>query len=212
MTSPTNPLSPDRLDPTRAIQPTQGHEQSPSNGAFAQLMQTPATAQEAQINPSSAPSPMNILPGTHPMGGPSFDSMQSQLNIASSHIADMQAQIQTPGLKIMPQDRDLLSKHLGNATDNLRAVNTKLGVSSPPAEPLTGPLGQFMSLINDGANNIASAKQKLSSIASSTDSLNPTEMLLVQVKVNQAQQQIDFASSILSNTVNAFKTLMNLQI
>jgi hypothetical protein len=156
---------------------------------------------------------MNILPGTSPMSGPSLNTVQSQLVNAQSNISDMQAQMQTPGLKIRAQDKDLLTKNMSSATDNLRAANGKLGVNpGPMPEPLTGPLGKFMSLINDGSSQIAGAKQKLADFAHSNGTLNPAELLLVQVKINQAQQQIEFSSMLLSKAVDDFKQLMNIQI
>jgi hypothetical protein len=69
-----------------------------------------------------------------------------------------------------------------------------------------------MSLINDGSSQIAGAKQKLADFAHSNGTLNPAELLLVQVKINQAQQQIEFSSMLLSKAVDDFKQLMNIQI
>lgn len=208
MASPTNPLRPDQIYSTRGIQPAQENQEQ-IGGNFAEMMQNP----QAKNIGSSAPSPMNILPGTNPVSGPSYDTMQTQLAMATNNINDMQIQSQTPGLKIRPQDKDQLVKNMSLASDNLRTANTKLGVDpGPNPVPSDGPLGKFLSLINDGSQQISSAKQKLSSIASEPGKLNPAEMLLVQVKINQAQQQIEFSSILLSKVVDDFKQLMNIQI
>ena len=207
MSSPTNPLRPDQIYPTRGIEPSQQAEEG-VGGNFQEMMQNPGVKPSA----ANAPSPMNILPGTNPVSGPSVDTMQAQLNASQNNINDMQAQLQTPNLKIRPQDKDMLIKNMGHATDNLRAANTKLGVPTGPTPVAQdGPLGKFVSLINDGSSQIQSAKQKLHDLATSNN-LNPAEMLLVQVKLNQAQQQIEFSSVLLSKVVDDFKQLMNIQI
>ncbi len=207
MTSPTNPLRPDQIDPLRGIQPTEEAEES-MGGNFAQMMGPSAN----KISQSTAPSPMNVLSGTNPVSGPSYDTMQSQLGLTQNQLSDMQAQMRTPGLRIRPQDKDLLTNHMMNASDNLRVVNTKLGINNPPPTTLDGPLGKFIGLLNGGSEQILSAKQQLSSFAQTPDKLNPAEMLLVQVKINQAQQQIEFSSMLLSKVVDDFKQLMNIQI
>jgi hypothetical protein len=209
MTSPTNPLRPDQIDPTRSIQPSQEIEEGTGSNSFAEMMQSPATMTQS----SQAPSPMNILPGTKPISGPSYDTMQTQLVQSGSNISDMQQQMNTPGLRIKPQDKEMLVKNMTNASSNLRAANTKLGINPGPSpEPAEGPFGKFLSLINDGTAQIASAKQRLANISSSGGTINPAEMLMVQVKINQAQQQIEFSSILLSKVVDDFKQLMNIQI
>lgn len=208
MTSPTNPLRPDQIDPLRGIQPSQEAEEG-SGGNFAEMM----GQSMSKTTQSSAPSPMNVLAGTNPVSGPSYDTMQSQLGMAQSNLANMQTQMQMQGLKIRPQDRDLLTNQMMNANDNLSVVNAKLGLPQPQVpSPVTGPLGKFLGLINSGSQQILDAKQQLSSYAQTPDKLNPAEMLLVQVKINQAQQQIEFSSILLSKVVDDFKQLMNIQI
>jgi hypothetical protein len=139
--------------------------------------------------------------------------MQSQLNVANTGLSNMQAQMQTPGLKIRPQENSALINHMSQASDSLRAANGKLGIEQGPIPPAgEGPFGKFMSLLTDGSSQIASAQNKLNEMSSSPTGLNPAEMLLVQVKINQAQQQIEFSSVLLSKVVDDFKQLMNIQI
>lgn len=208
MASPTNPLRPDQIDPLRSIQPTEETEEG-VGGNFADMMQSPSIKSQNSL----APSPMNILPGTNPVGGPSVDTMQSQLVNSQNSMNDMNSQASYPGLKVTPQDREMLVKNMSQATTNLRAANTKLGLNPGPApQAQDGPLGKFLSLLNDGTAQISQAKQKLASIASTPGALNPAQMLMVQVKINQAQQQIEFSSILLSKVVDDFKQLMNIQI
>lgn len=209
MTQPTNPLRPDQIDPLRSIQPSQEiEEEGPGN--FAEMMQNPTQKMPQTIK---APSPMSILPNTNPVSGPSYETMQSQLNMATTHINDMQTQMQTPGLKIKPQEHAALINHMSQASDALRSANSKLGIDNEPlASTGDGPFSKFMSLITDGSKQIATAQNQLNDISKSPDQLNPAQMLSVQVKINQAQQQIEFSSILLSKTVDAFKQLMNIQI
>lgn len=208
MTSPTNPLRPDQIEPLKTIQPSQAIEEG-AGGNFADMMQN-TTTKAPQT--TQAPTPMSILPGVNPVSGPSYDTMQSQLKLASNNIQDMQAQMQTPGLKLRPQDNYALVNHMTQASDSLRSANNKIGVDPGPMPSSgDGPFSKFMSLITDGSKQIASAQNKLNDIASSPN-INPGEMLMVQVKINQAQQQIEFSSVLLSKAVDDFKQLMNIQI
>lgn len=209
MSNPTNPLRADQIDPLKNIQPSQEIEEGgPSN--FAEMMQNPPKTSQETVQ---APSPMSILPSINPVSGPSYETMQSQLNLSKTGLSDMQAQIQTPGLKIKPQENTVLLNHMSQASQTLRAVNTKLGINPEPMPSIKeGPFGKFMSLITDGSNQIASAQNQLNQMSNSPTGLNPAEMLMVQVKINQAQQQIEFSSVLLSKVVDDFKQLMNIQI
>lgn len=210
MGSPINPLQPDRIQPAKGINPSESMQENQGQSAFSQIMKEPLNVQTPG---TQAPSPMNILPQNNPVSGPSFETMQQSLNASQNNLNDMANQIQTPGLKIKTQDRDTILGNLTQANDHLRTVNTKLGANpGPQPKPLEGPLGAFVSLINGGAQQIAQAKQQLVNISQTPDTLNPAEMLMVQVKMNQAQQQIEFSSVLLSKVVDDFKQLMNIQI
>lgn len=209
MTSPTNPLRPDQIDPLKNIQPSQEIEEG-GNGDFAEMMQNPTQKMPQSIK---APSPMSILPNLNPVSGPSYDTMQSQLKVANNHLNDMQTQMQTPGLKIRPQEHATLVNHMTQASDALRSANNKLGIDSEPITSSSdGPFSKFMSLITDGSKQIATAQDQLTAMSKTPDQLNPAQMLSVQVKIGQAQQQIEFSSILLGKAVDAFKQLMNIQI
>ena len=69
-----------------------------------------------------------------------------------------------------------------------------------------------MNYLADGQQQLASAQRQLQSLKAKGDSLAPADFLLVQVKLNKAQQELDFTSVLLANAVSGFKTLMNVQL
>ena len=69
-----------------------------------------------------------------------------------------------------------------------------------------------MNYLADGQQQLVSAQRQLQSLKAKGDSLAPADFLLIQVKLNKAQQELDFTSVLLSNAVSGFKTLMNVQL
>lgn len=143
--------------------------------------------------------------------------MLTQVKHAHSTLGDISNQLNTPKLKLRSSDKYLLKNKLNNTTANLRAVNAKLGTNEEKQEEalpakFQGPLGRFMNLLADGQQQLVSAQKQLQSLKSKGSSLAPADFLLIQVKLNKAQQELDFTSVLLSNAVSGFKTLMQVQL
>lgn len=190
----------------------------PTGQPFSSLMKT---GESPLTNTGKAPmiSPFDLMQSGHSpiTQAATTDNLLAQVKHAHSTLGDISNQLNTPKLKLRSSDKYLLKNKLNNTTANLRAVNAKLGANeekleeAPPTK-LQGPLGRFMNLLTDGQQQLVSAQRQLQSLKSKGGSLAPADFLLIQVKLNKAQQELDFTSVLLSNAVSGFKTLMQVQL
>jgi hypothetical protein len=144
-----------------------------------------------------------------------MDSVQQQMKATSSQLGDINQKLNTPNLKLKPSEKFLVRSKLEDAHTNIREAAQKVGVeptSDIDTKGLQNPIAKFMALIGDGQEQLESAQNMLSKMSSSGQLVNPGDLLLAQVKINRAQQQLDFSSIVLSKAIEGIKTLFNVQI
>ena len=147
--------------------------------------------------------------------GADVKTLLTQVVTAQSTIGDLNNELNTPKLKLKQSQRWLLKQKLSNSNAHLRSANEKLGNPAAAAfeEPKEGgPLVKFMSYLTDGQTQLNQAHQKLSELSASGKTLNPTDLLLIQIKLSKAQQEMEYSSVVLSKAVDDMKTLMNVQL
>lgn len=129
-------------------------------------------------------------------------------------LGDMNADLNTKNLKLKQSQRYLLRSKLKNANGYLKAANAKMGVEVPQTAPATGGgiLGKFLDYVSEGQSNLAAAQQQLLNLKGKGDALKPADFLAIQLKLAHAQQEIEYASIMLSKAVDDMKTLMNIQL
>jgi len=215
---PTKDLSnAERISPTVKI--GEDNKALPTGQPFSSLMKA---GESPLANTGKAPmiSPFDLMQSGHSpiTQAATMDNLLAQVKHAHSTLGDISSQLNTPKLKLRSSDKYLLKNKLNNTTANLRAVNAKLGADEEkpeeeaPTTKFQGPLGRFMNLLTDGQQQLVSAQRQLQSLKSKGGSLAPADFLLIQVKLNKAQQELDFTSVLLSNAVSGFKTLMQVQL
>jgi hypothetical protein len=207
--------SPDRLDPIKKIgEDKQAGGPTPQPGSFESAMEKAAQ----QANPATKPgsvSPMELAQNQTPLTqGPTFDSLFSQTKSVQGMLGDINVNLQTKNLKLKQSDRASLRNKLTNANSYLKAANTKIGaeVIEEPQATGGGILGKFLGLVTQGQSNVAAAQKQLLDMKSKGASLNPADFLAIQIKLSHAQQEIEYASMMLANTVTGLKTLFNIQL
>jgi hypothetical protein len=206
----------DRIIPTKPITP--GEEKVPVGQPFSSFMQ------EAQGMPTSAASgkaPM-VSPFDLPAHGtalgtsaPTFDTLLNQVNNAQSTLGDLNTHLTTPGLRLKPSTKYLVKNKLQDANTNFRVTNAKLGAAIPEEPSMSefkGPLGKFLALVQDGQQQMQSAQSQLQDLKDKGTNMQPADFLLVQVKMNKAQQELEYTSVLLSTAVSALKQLMQVQL
>jgi len=204
-----NPQVP-RINQIESAQPVGSSQESTGTGkSFSSYMeqQTPSST-----NTSSSVSPMDLARSNVSTGAPTIESVNSQMNAASSALGDLQNKLNTPNLKLKPSQKYLLRNKLQEANQQIRQVAEKSGVDvGSPVNTLSrnNPLGKFLSLISDGEIKLNQAQTSLASLKAP---LSPAELLMMQFKLSRAQQEIEYSSVLLSKAVDDIKTIFNIQI
>jgi hypothetical protein len=200
---PTGPVGSERKETGMPTQPFQSFMQQPS-GAL-----TPRV--------TSAPSPFELSQGQQSFlpGKPTFDTLLSQVNSAQQSMGDLSNQLNTPNLRLNRAQRYLLGNKLSDAKAHIRSAATKFGVEESPEESggaIATPLGKFLAMLTDGQYQLQAAKEQLQKMQSSGKQLHPADFLLIQVKLNKAQVEIEYSSVLLSKAIDAMKQLFNIQL
>jgi hypothetical protein len=206
--------TPDRISPGKPLEADKPLSQPPST--FESYMQGagPETRSPA-ASPTAGGSPLAAMqPGTGAPGAPTLDSLLSQARSAQDSLGTVEQQLQTPNLKLKRSQTHLLKNKLQDSNEYLRSASAKLGIESSPLQLPSGasPIGRFLAYINDGQDQLDSVQQKLKELAASKNDIRPAEMLFIQVKMSQAQQEIEYSSTLLSKVIDSIKTIMNTQL
>jgi len=165
---------------------------------------------------SSMISPFALMQGQPPLAqSPTMDTLLAQINNTQSTMGDINSQLNTPNLKLKSSTKYLVKGKLSDANDNLRTFNSKIGANVPEEPDIStfkGPLGRFFAYLTDGQNQMNAAKQQLQDLKDKGTNISPGDFLLIQVKLNKAQQLLEFTSVLLSNAVSDIKQMMQIQL
>jgi len=215
-----NPIPPENVGGPSGVNKPKGFEQEtqikPNQEEFQAYMKEPLE-QPAGTPETGAPSPMDIAgKGQGGQGTVSIESILNQTSQSENLLNTLQNNLNTPNLKLKRSHQKLLNNKLQDANRYLSSAADKLGLpKQPPSEipSSSGPIAKFLGYITDGQNQIAQIKQKISEVSQQGQKgLNPGEMLSLQVKISQAQQEIEYSSVLLSKVVDALKQTLNIQI
>lgn len=221
----TTPSPFDKLPGTEKIgaTPPIGQEtgKTPSQ-SFQSYMEKASTTQipgaPGSKTPAATGSPFDLAAGkTNPLAtGPTMQTLLTQAMQAQTTLGDISNSLNTPKLKLKQSQKYLLKNKLTSANAHLRSANAKLGVEPPKEEEEApsdgGPFGKFLSLVTDGQNQLEAAQSQLKSLNSTGENVNPAQLLLVQLKLNKAQQELEYSSIMLSNAVSDIKMLFGIQL
>ena len=216
MTAPSSPLpdqSPDKITPSKSLEPDQAIRQSQSGTSFESHMQK-GTPPQGTPQAAGSPNPMQIArPSNMQMGTPSMDSLTMQAKTAQDSLGTVEQQIKTPNLKLKRSQAHLLKNKLTDAQEYSRAAAAKLGVETPPMKPPSGGmLDRFLGYINDGQDQFVAIQSKLAEMSASGKQLDAGDMMLMQAKMNVAQQEVEYSSTLLSKVISSITTIMNIQL
>lgn len=208
----------DPVDPTRPVTPSPN---SPGERDFASHMQTPANAPppENSLNPTDdnkKPTPMQLSKaGQLAAGGqPTLQSVVQQMNAASGVLGDVKNKLHTKGLKLKKSQKQMVQQKLSDANENIRAASKQAGaeVGEPPdIHQKKNPIVKFLELVADGQTQLDNATHMLHDLGKSKE-LKPADFLIIQAKLQKAQQEIEFTSVVLGKAVDMLKNIFSVQI
>lgn len=212
---PTNPPDIDKLDSVESIQPKVSNEpQEP--GKFASLMNQPTENQAVNQN-ANAPSPIELANVNKGQIGtpPTMSDVQNQIHSVSGSLGDIKNQLHTKGLKLKQSDKYLLRSKLNSVNENIRGASERLGVnvgSPPDLSTKNNPITKFLALVTDSQNQMGAAAEEIQNLSSDGQSVSAAKLLLVQAKLQKAQQELSFTSTLLGSATSMIKTVFNVQI
>lgn len=189
-----------------------------STQSFSSFMQSAQATAEASGTKSQMISPFDLEQNGLKSGlaSPNLGTIMSQVQLAQSTIGEVQNQLSYPDLKLKSSQKFVVKNKLSDVNDSLRAANAKLGTPGADGPSVssgaTGPLARYLDYVADGMNQLESAKQQIAALKTKGTSMNPADYLLIQIKMNKAQQELDFTTVLLSKAVDDFKTMMNVQL
>jgi hypothetical protein len=204
--------------PVESEKPT-GLGQKPTS--FETHMEGPSGAPKGvQLPPSGAApahgaSPIDIAKPAGQTSPPSLDSLMNQAKSAQDGLGTIGKQLQDPNLKLKRSQSQLLKHKLQDATGHIRSAGDKAGVPAPKAQkPLTGssPAARFLGMIGQGQDDLMAVQQQIKTYSANPEKMNAADMMFMQVKMNQAQQEIEYSSLLLGKVIESFKQVLNIQL
>lgn len=139
----------------------------------------------------------------------------AQIDTAKEKLSD-------PNLNLKQSSEQLLNSKLTHIDDNLKIALSKAGIEYQPhvdttlpkysADGRINPIERFLGFLTDGQYKLENLGNELSSMAANSKEMSPTQMIVVQIKVGQIQQEIELFTSLLSKSLDSIKTIMNIQV
>ncbi|MDE3055580.1 MAG: hypothetical protein KGI80_02645 [Verrucomicrobiota bacterium] len=222
MTIPETPppdKSPDRIAEAKPLEPDflQAKEEK-AGGGFQSFMEQGPTAPTG-----TAPSPMTLSKPGVASTPPTMESLQTQAESLYKGLGVVENQLTTlRGLPLHPLKRSqatLLKNKLEDVRDTSKNIAGKLGVETPSPkveigedEPDGGVLTRFLSYIGDGQNQLLAVQKKIEEMGKQNGTINPADMIAIQVKMGIAQQEIEYSSMLLGKVMSSITTVMNIQL
>jgi hypothetical protein len=204
-------------DPTQVSPTVKGDEKGPNaERSFDTYMNEPSKGVQETGNQAKGISPFELA-SQKPMQtqAPTMESIDSQMKSTSGILGDVQSQLNTKNLKLKQSQKYLLRNKLSEANAHIRTAASKVGVDvgEPPSMTTRqNPIKKYLAYVTDGQKQLQDAQNKLKELSTSGHHLSAGQMLLIQVKMNKAQQSLEYSSILLSKAVDDIKMLFNIQI
>lgn len=127
----------------------------------------------------------------------------------------LKTKLETPDLEIKNSVQTLLRNKLNHIDDSLKVALEKSGSEYASPEKSAGmskPIDRFLGLLTHSQNQLSTIAGDVKTMAMSEHELSPANMLLIQIKVHQVQQEIELFTSMLNKALESTKTIMNVQV
>ncbi|PCI77509.1 hypothetical protein COB21_03070 [Candidatus Aerophobetes bacterium] len=208
------------VGPKKLVGETGADPQKMPTKSFDSYMKPPAENAPG-ANPTEStgkPSPMELAEQSslkQSATTPTTDTVLSQMKSTSSILGDVQNQLNTKNLTLKQSHKYLLRNKLKQAGDNINAAAKRAGVTTtnPPTRfKKSTPVEKFISYVSNGQAQLKSAQAMVSKLGSKGNHMNPGDLLMIQIKLSKAQQELEYSSVLLSKAVDDIKQMFNIQI
>jgi hypothetical protein len=152
--------------------------------------------------------------------GKTPEEMRQKAQDLLAQVGDIKEKLQTPGLQVDSGMQTLMQNKLSHVDDKLRLVVEKMGAEYAPLETadmatgktLRTPIERFLGMITKSETQLSSIYEHVSIMGANRDTINPADILALQVKMGFVQQEMEFFTSVLNKALESTKTLMNVQV
>ena len=200
--------------PLKPIQGGGGQETKPSQSFDTYMKGESSTMQPSTGN--EQPTPLDLAKeGKVLQANPSMQTLLGQMSSTSTVLGDMQNQLHTKGLTLTQTQKYLLRHKLTQANENVRKSAEKAGVDVGPLPAPSrskSPINKFIGLLTNSQNQLKKTQTMIGELSSQGATLSPGKLIQVQINMSRAQQNLEFASVLLSKAVESLKSLMTVQI
>ncbi|MCB1119480.1 MAG: hypothetical protein KDK65_05930 [Chlamydiia bacterium] len=133
-----------------------------------------------------------------------------------AQIEEIKTQLQGSKGEIKGSVQNLLRDKLAHIDENLKIALDKAGVEYQLPEPDLAasqtPVQRFLGMLTHGQYQLQTMALELEHISQAKQDLNPAQLLVLQMKVNYVQQELEFFTNLLNKGLESTKTLMNVQV
>jgi len=228
---PDDPNTNKQVDRSNATQSIQSNPQKspPLRDDFSQYM-TPSTVKkgpetDGTIHSTKLPSPIEIAAQqstTTPRRPPTIQGVHQQfqdldhaLNQAQAHVQLQQKLEKQTGRQLKNSQREMIKGRLQSIQGHIQAVAQHMG-RNIPENPLQtthweNPATQYLRLLVGSQKSLNLLSQTLAELGSS-DQFDPKKLLLINAKLFQAYQSVDFFSASSGKFIDMLRTIFNIQI
>ncbi len=150
----------------------------------------------------------------------STDKLISQTKEAINRIEEIKHTLSSsPDAHIKTSFQGLLQNKLTHINESLKIALSRAGIEFNPTEgvaskdkTLGGAVTRFLGFLSDGQGQLENLGTELQTMSDRGKDLTPVNMLAIQVKVGQIQQELELFSSLLNKALESIKTIMNIQV
>lgn len=197
---------------------------APNKERFDQLMQPPQTEKvvsEARFDPSKRTSLLDevreLNAGSEKPTRVTPAELVAQTEQAIHQIDDLKARLSVPDSSLKESAVPILRNKLSHVDESIRIalshVETEFPEKTTPIVPKENVISRFLGLLTDGQARLQTLSLDVERMSTDTlKEINPARLLLIQIKVGQIQQELEFFSGVLNKALESTKTIMNVQV
>lgn len=201
--------------PLKPMQSEGGQGGVKPSKSFETYMKGEGSTTEPSIG-SKQPTPLELAQeGKTLKAEPTLQTLQEQMNSTTTVLGDLQNQFHTKGLTLTQTQKYLLRHKLTKANESIRKSAEKMGVDAGPPPALSrgkSPITKFIGLLTNSQDQVKKSQKMIQQLGGQGTPLSPAELIRIQISLSSAQQQLEFASVLLSKAVESIKSLMTVQI
>jgi hypothetical protein len=172
------------------------------------------------VSNDSHPSPMEIDESNKisPIAENPSDITQnviSKLDKSRVRIDDLKRSLKNINASDLPQStRHSLRNKLSHVNDKMQIALSLAGAEpgNSPRVSLVDSVRSFLGSLSHAQTQMGNLGEHLAGMAKNKKELGMTEMMAVQIKIHQVQQQVEFFSATLNQSLQGFKSLLQTQV